>query len=246
MEKSKIVKKLVNKYYYLYEKTMIWGKSREKELGTIWMFHVVSNNRQDWYDSKYSISTMNFERMLMSFLESGYCFRKLDELERTDDKSIYITFDDGFKCIYAEAYSILCKYKVPFCVFVTTNFIGQKGYLSYNELKEMSGNSLCTIGSHTISHAKLRTLNAKSSLFEIKQSGKILENMIGKKILYFAYPYGNLAAVSKRDCRFVEKAGYKFAFSTLQLPLRKSMIKDAYFISRLNINEKSYDSMFFK
>ena len=64
--------------------------------------------------------------------------------------------------------------------------------LSMNEkqMKVLSGDELCTIGSHTISHPALDNLCKDEQEQEMKQSKKKLEQITGKPVLHFAYPYG--------------------------------------------------------
>lgn len=67
-----------------------------------------------------------------------------------------MTFDDGLESVYRDALPILKKYSIPFCIFVITEKIGQSGYLSEVQLKELDQCHLCTLGAHTLSHCKSR------------------------------------------------------------------------------------------
>jgi hypothetical protein len=91
---------------------------------------------------------------------------------------------------------------------VVTNYIGYRGFLSLNQLREMA-NAGMEIGSHSRSHPHLGRLQDANVLRdEILGSKKTLEAELSVPITEFAYPYGsyNAAAVA-----MVESAGYKVA-----------------------------------
>lgn len=64
------------------------------------------------------------------------------------------------------------------------------------------------VGSHTISHPILTSITLKEAEKEILESKEKIEEKIGKKVIYFAYPNGNY---NKSIVSVVKKAGYKFA-----------------------------------
>ena len=68
-----------------------------------------------------------------------------------------------------------------------------------------------TLGGHTVSHARLPTLDADEARREIVDCAKIISDRTGYRVEQFAYPYG-LLSVSVRD--IVEDAGYRLACST--------------------------------
>lgn len=94
--------------------------------------------------------------------------------------NIVITFDDVPDNFYTIGYPLLCKYNLPFTLYVTTGFLNQKGYLSKDNLETLSQNALCTIAAHSITHPKL-TASQTDSQSEIEQSKLILEKLIKKR-----------------------------------------------------------------
>jgi peptidoglycan/xylan/chitin deacetylase (PgdA/CDA1 family) len=68
-----------------------------------------------------------------------------------------------------------------------------------------------TIGSHTSTHARLTELPAEQVTRELSDSKKQLEDLLGKPVCYFAYPYG-LFNPAVRDA--AEQSGYRGACST--------------------------------
>lgn len=206
--------------------------------GKILMFHQVENDRKSWIDDNVSITCNSFRNLIETLISQGNEFSSIDKIGFESNK-IYITFDDGFLDTFTNAYPILKKYNIPFCIFITTNYINMENYMSFEVLNSLAVEPLCTIGAHTLSHPLLRYESDNDSYNEINESKYFLEKYLGRKVEYFAYPYGSIYACSKRNIKNVKMAGYKMAFSTLNSHLSDSAIKSKYFIPRMNVNEKN-------
>jgi peptidoglycan/xylan/chitin deacetylase (PgdA/CDA1 family) len=87
---------------------------------------MVSNEPNGFYPE---ISTYNFEKQ-MRHIANNYNVMSLDEIvQRVSKKEsirgcVAITFDDGFRDNYDNAYPILKKYDLPATIFLTTGYIG--------------------------------------------------------------------------------------------------------------------------
>lgn len=209
--------------------------------GEILMFHQVDNFKENWIDDNVSITYDSFKLLINSLINNGNKFGSVNEIgiSSTSNK-IYITFDDGYLNTYTNAYPILKVYNIPFCIFITTDYISKENYLTFDMVKSFGSESLCTIGSHTLSHPLLRFKSNLDSYNEIYESKRILEKYIRREVEYFAYPYGSIYACSKKDIDNANKAGYKMAFSTINSNLSYKVIKSRFFIPRINVNEKNY------
>ena len=51
------------------------------------------------------------------------------------EKKILITIDDAFLSFYEFAWPYLRDNKIPFILFVSTEAVGKKGYMSWSQLK---------------------------------------------------------------------------------------------------------------
>ncbi len=83
--------------------------------------------------------------------------------------------------------------------------------MNTKQLKELSTHSLFEIGAHTVNHPMLERLSVQEQNFEITESKKQLEEIIGKKILSFSLPHGSL---TKETPNLLQKAGYERACSS--------------------------------
>lgn len=186
-------------------------KSSNKGIPVL-MYHSIDNEILN----PMKVSKEKFEEQMKFLKDNGYTTLTLDELydsfengKPVPKKSLAITFDDGYRDNYTNAYPILKKYGLKATIFVIAGFTDKgNAYLTSDEIKEMSKNGI-DIEGHTYFHEKLNRLSYESQLKTITTCKRFLENITGKDVYYMAYPFG----VHNEDTiRAVQKAGYKMAF----------------------------------
>ena len=150
-----------------------------------------------------------------------------------------ITFDDVHESVYEKAYPILIANNIPFTLFVNISLLDTKCYITTAQLKEMSLNSLCTIGSHGINHVFHRKLNKKESLEELYDSKNELEKLLNIPVNFFAFPYGSLVAVSICNIKQIKKTDYLMSFSTIPSGVWYSPLISKWFVPRINVTKKN-------
>ena len=232
-------------YLSVLQKLTEFSSKHKNPYGNVLMFHQVSDNKDSWLFPEFSMTTADFKIMLEKLSEAGTKFIGLNEIEdsiKRSEKFCCITFDDGYEDTYSQAFPLLKESNIPFTVFVTTDFLGKEPYLSKEQLKELSTNPLCTIGSHTVSHPMTRMLSSEQKIYEYSESKKLLEDVTGKRVDYFAYPYGSyFACGTEGDADGLKKAGFKAAFSTVDASINQKTISNRYFIPRRNIGCSDFE-----
>jgi peptidoglycan/xylan/chitin deacetylase (PgdA/CDA1 family) len=83
--------------------------------------------------------------------------------------------------------------------------------LSWDEIRELSTESIVTIGAHTMNHLSLATHSETDLNAEMEQSKLELENKIGKPVEHFAYPYGGFEDAHIREYNTARSIGFKTA-----------------------------------
>lgn len=127
-------------------------------------------------------------------------------------KSIVVTLDDGYDDAYNYAFQIAKKYNVKMDFMIPSGLVGNPGYLTWDQLKEMSQNPLIGIYNHTWSHAALGDASEETINREVTDANKELEGTLGKKIDVFVYPYGSFGPTV---ITFLQNHGFVGAISTL-------------------------------
>jgi len=204
------------------------------------IYHAISNNK----DIPGGIPFKIFKRHMDFFKQNQYevvPLKRIGEMQIEKDEPerhchlLCLTFDDGYEDFLNSAWSVLKDYNFPVALFLIVKQIGQKGYLSLAQIKEMLSSGLITIGSHTMEHRYLLELNSEQLNYEIKESKKILEESLGCSIDFFSYPWGGF---SPRIEEIVKEAGYKAAFTTNQLLSRRRREKDNYCLKRMTMSSE--------
>jgi peptidoglycan/xylan/chitin deacetylase (PgdA/CDA1 family) len=161
-----------------------------------------------------------------------------------DQRRIAVTFDDAFRSVIENALPILREREVPATIFVPTGYIGMKqGWindpqdlnaeeevLNETQLRELVGN-LIKFGSHTVMHARLPHIGQREANRELVESKKILENILGKDVDLFAFPYGDF---NKETIEMCIKAGYRHVF--LNIPIRDSLSNNGIVCGRIDLS----------
>ena len=102
---------------------------------------------------------------------------------------ISLSSDDGSMYDYLLVFPILSKYNITMTVFVIANKIGTPNHMNLSQLSEMQSSGW-EIGSHSMSHRALVSLNSTDLLEEVNGSKTYLEYH-GFHVDAFAYPYGS-------------------------------------------------------
>jgi len=184
-------------------------------------YHYVENvqNPKDTVRKKLDITPDVFEKQLQTLKNGGYetVFVKeiadaLDHQKNLPEKSIALTFDDGYSDFYWVVFPLLKEYQMKATIYVVADFLDQPNYLSTGQVKELGSSGLVEIASHSLHHFSLSGLKKEVAENEIFESKKKLEAITGNNVFDFAYPYGSF---NQEVEDLVKKAGYQTAASVI-------------------------------
>lgn len=128
-------------------------------------------------------------------------------------RGVFLTFDDGETSFYEHAWPLLKHYSYPACLFVIAERIGAAGYMNKEQLNELVGSGLITIGSHTMGHRFLPELTDSQIQAELAGSKAFIEAAVCRSVNFLAYPWGGFTPRIEEAAR---QAGYLLAFTTNQ------------------------------
>ena len=178
---------------------------------TVLNYHKVAD-----LDISLAVTPADFEAQMRYLAENNYSVISIDDFyagitgqKTLPDNPLLITFDDGYSDNYQNAYPILKKYRFPATIFVITDFVGRKDYLSWAELEEMSREGI-SVESHTVKHSSLTDLTDSELIKELTDSKKAIEDHLHRDVNFIAYPTG---AYNLHIAGLVKSAGYKGAFT---------------------------------
>jgi peptidoglycan/xylan/chitin deacetylase (PgdA/CDA1 family) len=138
-------------------------------------------------------------------------------------RKVILTFDDGYVNVLRHGLESMAQARLSSIQFLPANLLGKcnEWDVSAGEVPEQimdmaqvrewisAGHE---IGSHTLTHPYLTRLTAEKAREEISASKKKLEDLFGKPIEHFCYPYGDWND-AVRD--LAQEAGYKTACTTV-------------------------------
>jgi len=147
-------------------------------------------------DSQYYVSPDKFEGQLKLLRDWGYTTITTELLVKAIDDGadlplhpILITFDDGHLDNYKTAFPIMQKYGFTGVIYIIGDYMGTPEYMDAAQIKEMAIAGW-EVGSHSMTHPDLTSLNRQQQQYEIIESRKFLEDKLGMPVLTFAYPFG--------------------------------------------------------
>ena len=165
----------------------------------VYMYHSVSEEPVNADDEELSVRPESFERQLRFFAESGRRTIFASELAGLEKggKYLVLTFDDGYEDNYTEVFPLLKKYDCKATIFMITRLIGKEGYLSADQIREMTASGLVSVQSHTVSHEPLALGDKEFEDVddEFRCSKIALQAITGQRVNAVSVPNGSYDSV---------------------------------------------------
>ena len=158
-----------------------------------------------------SIDIKKFEEHI-KYLSDHYRIVNIYDSKNITEDTISVTIDDGYKD-NIQAINILSKYNFPFTLFISSNFLNKAGYLSNDDIKDISLINNSEIGTHGNTHVRLNKLDYDEQLNELSKSKIILESLINAEVDCMSYPHGSY---NMNTLDLVKKIGYRYAASSIK------------------------------
>ncbi|WP_446811872.1 polysaccharide deacetylase family protein [Methylomonas sp. 2BW1-5-20] len=185
------------------------------------MYHGTPDSQPD---SHYSIRADLFAKHLGYLKQAGWktaLFKDLRNVENLPEKSVVLTFDDGYDDNYLGAFLPLLEHEMKATWFIATDCISghahwlgkpsmQTRMLNSERLLEMHTAGM-EIASHTCSHPDLSILSLNQQQAELSKAKSVLEDLLSTQVTSLAYPFGRFNADSVTAA---EKTGYNLACTT--------------------------------
>lgn len=158
----------------------------------------------DESDSVVSTPSATFERQVEHLAAAGIStIDPLGILEAPEEqKTVALTFDDGFANFYAKAFPALARHGFSATVLLVAGRCGESAdwaeqpaalldreLLTWSKIQELQRAGI-RFGAHGMTHQALPSLTNDEAQSEILDSKHLIEDQTGEPVECFAYPYG--------------------------------------------------------
>jgi len=203
----------------------------------------------------YYISEEIFERQLHWIAESGWevidaarFLQGLDDPGSLPDRSVLLTFDDGYQSILRCALPHLNAFGFPAVIFVPTGFVGDASRFdektrepmepicSWDELRQLQRGGV-SVESHGVSHCHLSEVDRARLVFELESSRRAIIKELGANSEIFAFPYSDPGSDYRVTTSALVDAGYRCAF-LYRGGAQSFPVSDVYRIARIPVGRE--------
>jgi peptidoglycan/xylan/chitin deacetylase (PgdA/CDA1 family) len=199
----------------------------------ILMYHMVSAHKFGQDFKGLRVPPLLFERQIRHLSDNGWQFVTMTELmarQNVHEKTVAITFDDGYEDNYIHALPVLKKYHAKATLYLVvdrhgrdwsvnkkahhnTGELAREPKLTDVQLREMLDSGVFELGAHSLTHLNLKTASPRQREHEIVQGKQRLETQFATTVTSFAYPFG---IYEPGDVAMTRDAGYLSAVTTIE------------------------------
>jgi len=160
-----------------------------------------------------SVTPQRFEEHLLYLREAGYTCITLYDLalalqigQPLPAKPVVITFDDGYRDNYTQAFPLLRQYGFAATFFLITKPIdeGQADYVTWEQVIEMDAAGM-NMEAHGYTHSDLRGRDVDYLVWQVLGAKEAIEARTHKPVRFFAYPSGKY---DEQTMRVLHSANY--------------------------------------
>jgi peptidoglycan/xylan/chitin deacetylase (PgdA/CDA1 family) len=184
----------------------------------------------------YSVTPSGFEEQMKALSDNGFHTILPDQLQdyvvfnaKLPTKPVMVTFDDTREEQYSIGATAMNKYGFKGAFFIMTISINRPKYMTEEQIKNLS-DSGHAVGTHSWDHHMVTKYKGADWNIQLAKPKKRVEDIIGKKVDYFAYPDG---IWSKEAITELEKSNYKMAFI---LATKRDSTKPLFTVRRMIVS----------
>lgn len=211
---------------------------------SIFMYHQVGHfeemreHRASYCDVDRFRAQMRYLRMInANVISMSDAVEMLQGRKPLAPRAVVLNFDDGCENFYEHALPILEEYKYPAIVYAVAGLSGKTAawlaadghptppLMTDARLRQIADRGI-EVGSHAYSHTRLEGVDAAALEYEVSGSKQHLEDVLGRPVTHFCYPYGShdqaamvaTEAAGYRSAVTCQRGAATRAFDVLALP----------------------------
>lgn len=161
---------------------------------------------------RYALDQRHFTRQMEAIAQAGKTTPSSweDLMPSATHAAVWITFDDGHVSNLELALPVLRRFGLRAIFFITTDWIGTKGFMNEQQLRELDGSGML-LGTHGCSHRYFADLSESELRSEMVESKARLEAILGHDVPGLALPGGSNHPAVKR---LAGELGYQHVFGS--------------------------------
>lgn len=208
--------------------SLVRSMRRGKTRGAILLYHRVNDVSTD----VLTTSTRRFAEHLITlrhyykFIATDVLVERITSRTAIEPTAVAIHFDDCYLDVRTWAAPLLAAASAPAMAFISSGFVGTERVFLHDEKKYPQRfpnlhagdlNDLPKLGveiaAHTVNHADLGAVSLEQASVEVIESRRQLEELTGRPVLLFSFPFGKISNIREEVRQMVVGAGYKALFS---------------------------------
>jgi peptidoglycan/xylan/chitin deacetylase (PgdA/CDA1 family) len=165
----------------------------------ILMYHYIRtppSTRTDMLGYRLSVSPQDFETQVDWLYANHFHPVTFDQVRAyfagrfpLPSKPVVITFDDGYADLYTTAFPILQAHGFTAVAYIVSGFVDRGRYVTHDQVLQMDRAGI-EIASHTVDHADMARVSWGMATYQLVESKRWLEGLVGHPVVDFAYPSG--------------------------------------------------------
>ena len=174
----------------------------------IFMYHWIREDTGGYEYPENMVKASELRKQMEYLKENNYDVIWVSDIAGLQhyEKPVILTFDDGWKDVYYEAFPLAKELNMKICMYVITDLVGTIDYCSVEMLQEMKDSGLVEIDSHTLSHPYLDEISAEQVTSELVDSKKWFKDNLDIDSTVICYPSGR----RNQTVLSVAKENYKY------------------------------------
>ena len=220
----------------------------------ILMYHMVCEQKPGQKFKGLRVTPQRFERQVRFLKAKGWHFVTMSELMASSvhkEKTVAITFDDGYEDNFLNAFPILKKYDAKATLYLVVDRhdrdwsvnkkahhnsgeLARENKLSDAQIAEMIASGVFELGAHTLTHVNLNKADTELKTREIADSKSQLQSLFGVQVNSFAYPFG---IYDQQDVNIAAQSGYTSSVTTVD-GIDEDVHRNPHELKRVKISGK--------
>lgn len=194
-----------------------------------------------------TVDPETFREQVRFLKDEGFTFLHVSEVQDAlrqglplPRKAVAITFDDGYRDNFTEAFPILQEFGAKATVFMVSKNFDRPERIHWTDAFAMKAGEVA-FESHSVSHPDLTVIGREALRHELEESKRVIEDGLGSQVTALAYPAG---AFNQTVEVALASAGYLSRWKKGGGPVEPRNSQNMYQLPRVRIHGRTHMDKF--